>query len=126
MGEPPRLFNPHTTALAPSLSNPQVSRADTASHFVWRVRNVPFAEDVFSVAADTTARELVVRTTNRKFFKRLRIPELDAAQVPLAPDAMTWHFVPPATLVVQYAKPHGVLVAEAQEQARAACRGRSA
>jgi hypothetical protein len=92
-----------------------VSRCDTAREFVWRVRNVPYPSDVFDVSVDAAAREVVVRTSNRKFFKRLRLHEMDAAELPLSPAAMTWHHSG-GTLVVSYRKPDEVLAAEAQEQ----------
>ncbi len=56
-----------------------------------------------------------MRTSNRKFFKRLRLHEMDAAELPLSPAAMTWHHSG-GTLVVSYRKPDEVLAAEAQEQ----------
>jgi hypothetical protein len=94
-----------------------VSRCDTAREFVWRVRNVPYPSDVFAVAVEPETRDVVVRTTNKKFFKRLKLPEMDAAGLPLSPAAMTWHHAA-STLVISYRKPPEVLAAEQQEQAR--------
>ena len=94
-----------------------MSRCDTAREFVWRVRNVPWPADVYSVTVEADARAVVVRTSNRKFFKRLQLPELDAAALPLSPAAMTWHHSG-ATLVISYRKPPEVLAAEAAEAAQ--------
>jgi hypothetical protein len=104
------------TPRRPPRWQPLVSRCDTAREFVWRVRNVPYPSDVFSVAVDAATRELVIRTSNKKFFKRLRLPELDAGGLPLSAAAMTWHHTE-STLVVSYRKPPEVLTAEAKEHA---------
>ena len=53
---------------------------DTARDFVWRVRNVPWPAETYEVTVEPESREVVLRTTNRKFFKRLKLPELDAAR----------------------------------------------
>lgn len=45
---------------------PQFSRRDTASAFQWRIRNLPYAPDVYSVTVDDDAQQIVVRTTNKK------------------------------------------------------------
>lgn len=99
-----------------------MARCDTPREFVWRVRNVPWPADTYEVTVEAEAREVVLRTTNRKFFKRLRLPELDAAKppLPLSPAALTWHHAG-TTLAISYRKPPEVLAAERaeQEQARA-------
>lgn len=137
VGEAPRLFNPHTTILAASLDNvrellrarsrgsrtharpsarqPLVARSDTARDFVWYIRNLPWASDVYSVSVEPEAREVVVRTSNKKFFKKLRLPELDAAQLPLSASELSWKYTS-GTLTIAYRKPPEVLAAEQQEQ----------
>ena len=49
----------------------------------WRIRNLPYPLSVYSVTADPEDRCLVVRTSNRKYFKKLPVPDLERiGQVP--------------------------------------------
>ena len=41
-------------------------RKDIAKEFQWRVRNLPYAPDVFSVTLEQPCRQIVVRTSNKK------------------------------------------------------------
>ena len=102
-----------------------MSRCDTARDFVWRVRNVPWPAETYEVSVDAAAREVVLRTSNRKFFKRLRLPELDAAKppLPLSPAALTWQHEG-TTLAICYRKPPQVLDAERAERQQARCKWR--
>ena len=42
----------------------------------WRIRNLPYPIDVYSVTTNDDERAIIVRTTNKKYFKRISIPEL--------------------------------------------------
>ena len=101
-------------------AQPTVSRCDTAREFVWRVRNVPWPAETYSVTVEE--RDVVLRTSNRKFFKRLKLPELDAAKppLPLSAAALTWHHAG-TTLAISYRKPPEVLAAESAEREQARC-----
>ncbi len=47
--------------------SPQVFvRHDTRDAFQWRIRNLPYPSDVFSVTVDPQERKLIVRTSNKK------------------------------------------------------------
>ena len=101
-------------------TQPSVARCDTAHDFVWRVRNVPWPAETYEVTVEAESREVVLRTTNRKFFKRLKLPELDAARppLPLSPAALTWQHAG-TTLAISYRKPPEVLAAEEAEKQQA-------
>jgi hypothetical protein len=79
VGEPVKAFNPETDLLAESASNPILVRKDTDTHFEWRVRNVPFPPEVFQVTVEkregAVPDEIVIRTSNKRYFKRLSVPE---------------------------------------------------
>ena len=45
---------------------PVFFRKDTKAAFQWRVRNLPYSSDVFSVTADPATRKITIRTTNKK------------------------------------------------------------
>lgn len=56
---------------------PILTRRNTRINLEWRIRNLPYPIETYSVAANAEERCIVVRTTNNKYFKRLDIPELD-------------------------------------------------
>ena len=114
MGAPnTRGFVPELDVIRESSSAPQLTRADTPEAFVFRIRNLPYEKSVFSVSVDNDT--IVVRTTNKKYFKRLEIPDLKRAGVPLDPSLLTFD-VKHNTLVVEYKKPLVIRVAEDQDK----------
>lgn len=53
----------HCSSPAPQ---PIFFRQDTRDAFQWRVRNLTYPADVYSVTVDQAERKLVVRTSNKK------------------------------------------------------------
>lgn len=47
-------------------SNPFMSRKDSRSHFVWRIRNLVWPKETYKVSIDEKDRKIIVRTTNKK------------------------------------------------------------
>ena len=56
--------------------NPQFIGRDSEDKFVWHVTRCPWPEDNYSVSYDGERDELVLRTGNRKYYKRWRVPTL--------------------------------------------------
>lgn len=54
-----------------------MTRRITKLNLEWRIRNLPYPIDVYSVTTDNESRCLIVRTTNKKYYKKIPIPELD-------------------------------------------------
>ena len=106
-----RRWNPDTMMIGESTQNPQFSRKDTAACFQWRVRNLPYPEDNYNLSVDHAARKVVIRTNNKKYYKKFDIPELDVIDAPLEEAALTWHHAN-NTLVISYKKPAKVVHAE--------------
>lgn len=48
------------------LPQPIFLRKDTKVCFQWRIRNLPYPKDVYSVSVDRKERCIVVKTTNKK------------------------------------------------------------
>ena len=77
VGEAPRAFNSDTGTLIESGANPAWTRSqDTPRAFVWRVRNLPYPKDTYAVTVDPADQKIVIRTSNKKFYKRFEVPEL--------------------------------------------------
>lgn len=108
-----RGFNPDTDLLRESNTAPQLTRKDSAEDIVIRIRNLPYPKEVFSLTIEP--HEIVVRTSNKKYFKRIEFPDMKRAQVALKPEEVTWE-VQFNTLIITYKKPVSIRVKEAQEK----------
>ncbi|XP_015117135.1 protein DPCD [Diachasma alloeum] len=104
--EPQKEDNLEISGIRESSSAPFVSRRITKTGLEWRIRNLPYSKEVYSITADDGA--LTVRTTNKKYFKKLNIPDLE--RVGLKPEqdriSFTHQF---NTLVITYKKPPALL-----------------
>nr|KAF6303701.1 hypothetical protein mMyoMyo1_004076 [Myotis myotis] len=94
---------------------PIFMRKDTKTCFQWRIRNLPYPKDVYSVCVDPTERRVVVRTTNKKYYKKFSITDLDRYQLPLDDSLLSFAYAN-CTLIISYQKPKEVLVAESELQ----------
>ncbi|NWX87925.1 DPCD protein, partial [Nothoprocta ornata] len=98
-----------------SSSNPVFMRKDTLTSFQWRIRNLPYPKEVYSVSVEKEQRCCVVRTTNKKYYKRFPIPDLDRYQLPLDAAALSFTYAN-NTLIITYQKPKEILAAEEELQ----------
>jgi hypothetical protein len=57
------------------------SRKDTDTFFQWRIRNLPYPIDTYQISVDHDTQEIVVRTTNKKYFKRIACSDLQVAKL---------------------------------------------
>ena len=96
-----------------SSSAPVLTRQDTPQAHQWRIRNLPYPEDNFSVVVE--GNNIVVRTMNKKYFKKLDIPEMQRMGLPLEPSSLSWTHQH-NTLVVTYKKCLAVQTMEMQEK----------
>ncbi|KAF0740527.1 hypothetical protein Ae201684_004072 [Aphanomyces euteiches] len=74
----------------------------------WRVRNLPYPKETYLISIDDTTQEIVIRTTNKKYFKRFRIPAMARANLRLDGTSLS-HSHSNNTLVIQYEKPDQVI-----------------
>ena len=117
VGDAPRQFNPDTATIMESTANPAFTRSqDTAEHWVWRVRNMPYPVETYVVHVDASDGKIVIKTSNKKFYKRFEIPELTNLELDTDPGSLQWNYQN-NTLVVTYRKPKVALAAEAEEKA---------
>ncbi|XP_065602938.1 protein DPCD [Cyrtonyx montezumae] len=98
-----------------SSSNPIFMRKDTLTSFQWRIRNLPYPKDVYSVSVEKEQRCCVIRTTNKKYYKKFPIPDLDRYQLPLDAAALSFTHTN-NTLIITYQKPKEILAAEEELQ----------
>ncbi|NXL41179.1 DPCD protein, partial [Podilymbus podiceps] len=117
VGEPasPLLGVLESELIKESSSNPVFMRKDTLSSFQWRIRNLPYPKEVYSVSVEKEQRCCVIRTTNKKYYKKFPIPDLDRYQLPLDAAALSFTHAN-NTLIITYQKPKEILAAEEQLQ----------
>ena len=56
-------------------------------------------------------RQIVVKTSNKKYYKRIDCEELDRLRIPLEPAGLSWNHEN-NTLIIQYKKPAQVMAKE--------------
>ncbi len=97
--------------------NPVFFRQDMPEYFSFRVRNLfNYDKNMFNVEVDPNGREFVLRTTNKKYFKRFQIGDLTRAGIKLDAGRLALEFSN-STLIIFYKKPDEILVVEAQKRA---------
>ncbi|XP_067393083.1 protein DPCD isoform X3 [Emydura macquarii macquarii] len=94
-----------------SSSTPVFMRKDTQTSFQWRIRNLPYPKEVYSVSVEKEQRCCVVRTSNKKYYKKFPIPDLDRYQLPLDAASLSFTYAN-STLIISYQKPKEILAAE--------------
>lgn len=52
--------------------NPVFMRKDTRKEFQWRIRNLPYPLDVYSVSV-TDDDHAILRTSNKKYYKKFQV-----------------------------------------------------
>jgi hypothetical protein len=104
-------FDPHSDLMRTSASNPIFLRKDTPEHFQWRIRNLAYPADVYSVSVDHDKQEVVVRTSNKKYYKRIAVPDLSRCGKVLEDEKLSWKHQH-NTLIISYTKPEEVVLLE--------------
>ena len=94
-------------------NNPLFIRKDTQKEFQWRIRNLKGDADNFMVECDKDKQQIVIRTKNKKYYKRFGIPDLERLNIKLDENLMKVNFVN-NTLIISYTKPNEALEAESE------------
>ena len=111
VGEAPARVTIKNDTLRASSIAPSLVRNDRLNAFEWRIRNLPYPKSTYSVSIDFTERKIVVRTLNKKYFKRIDIADLDRAKLSLEEPALSWSHEN-NTLIIQYKKPAQIMQLE--------------
>ncbi|KAJ8264288.1 hypothetical protein GJAV_G00147400 [Gymnothorax javanicus] len=111
VGDPPTIHSAEPHLIKESISNPVLIRKDTKASFQWRVRNLPYPKEVYNVVVDSGERFCTIRTTNKKYYKKFSIPDLDRCGLPLESSALTFSHAN-NTLIIIYQKPKEILSLE--------------
>lgn len=118
VGEPPEQQAEVVAGMFAARDAPVVTRTDLEEFYVFKITNMPWDESNY--LATVEGPDIVLRTNNRKYFKRLQISDLVRNGIPLA-QAFVRIKHQQNTLVVFYKKPPQIMVLEkAAREARMA------
>ncbi|XP_065211165.1 protein DPCD [Planococcus citri] len=98
-----------------SQNSPFVVHRITKTKLEWRIRNLPYDLSVYQVSVDAKEKVIVVRTSNKKYFKK--IPLLEYQRLDLIPKDDTLKFSHAHnTLIISLDKPAEYLAYEKKMQ----------
>lgn len=97
------------------VTQPIFIRLDSKSQFQFRIRNMPWEASNYQVEVDLGSDEIVVRTSNKKYFKRFCIPDLRRIKRKLDPSDLSVEYAN-STLVISYTKPNEIPAEEKKIQ----------
>ncbi|KAM3964946.1 protein DPCD [Aphomia sociella] len=91
-----------------SKDQPIVTRRNTRINLEWRIRNLPYPIETYSISANNEEKCIIVRTTNKKYYKKLQVPELARLGLPIEQaNIQSTHQY--NTLIIMYKKPQQLL-----------------
>ncbi|XP_031552858.1 protein DPCD-like [Actinia tenebrosa] len=111
VGEDLRPMNADSEHIMESVTNPIATRKDTTKAFQWRIRNLPYPLDVYNITINEEKTAVVVRTTNKKYYKKFSIPDMERAKLPLEQKSLSFAHAN-NTLIITYQKPPLILEQE--------------
>ena len=111
IGEEPVVRKDDEFLIKENDNNPIFIRKDTQYDFQWRIRNLHSTIDNFIVECDKEKQQIIIKTKNKKYYKRFNIPDLQRMNVPLDPSLLKVSYIN-NTLVISYQKPKEVLAKE--------------
>ncbi|RNA17723.1 hypothetical protein BpHYR1_042112 [Brachionus plicatilis] len=85
-------------------NNPIFTRQDTISSFQWRIRNMFYSSDNYFVELDEQQRSLIVKTKNKKYYKKFTIPDMERIGMGLNSKSLSYSHAN-NTLIITYMKP---------------------
>ena len=95
---------------------PVLVRKDTLDTIQFRIRNLPYPAQVYSVSiSQPDQTHIIVRTSNKKYYKKIGISDITEIGETLSEENLQWTHRN-NTLMIQYSKPEALL--EAEEKAR--------
>merc|ERR1711937_964569 len=109
-------FDPKASTILVAKENPIFMRKDLPECFQWRIRNLPYPKEVYSVTIDEEKQQIVLRTSNKKYFKRIDLPDLKRVDPPLSLEdsRLSWDYKH-NTVVISYQRPAAIAKSEAAE-----------
>lgn len=96
-----------------SNTEPILTKRITKKNIEWRIRNLPYPIEVYDITADAERRAIIVKTTNKKYYKVIQVPDLDRCCLKPSQANISVHHQY-NTLIITYKKPDILCEMEAQ------------
>ncbi|GMH79234.1 hypothetical protein TrLO_g14965 [Triparma laevis f. longispina] len=115
----PNANNNTPMSMSVSSINPSFHPRNSSKHFLFHIINVPWPIDNYTVICDSDKNELILRTHNKKYFKRFKIPSLVRLQIPHDEQSLTLEHRGENNenlLIISYLKPPQILIVEESEK----------
>ncbi|XP_053666209.1 protein DPCD [Anopheles marshallii] len=90
--------------LRESCSEPMLSKRVTRNALEWRIRNLPYPISTYTVTCGENDATITVRTSNKKYFKKIEVPELKRCNIIPSQDSLAMVHKN-CTLIITYKKP---------------------
>ena len=98
--------DPAPTTISISTLNPSWHCFDSLSHLEFRVKNAPWSIENYKVGVNDDNTELILRTVNKKFYKKFQIPSLVRLGVKLDESCLSMKYSDDENeLTIRYKKP---------------------
>uniref|UniRef100_A0AAG5DE88 Protein DPCD n=1 Tax=Anopheles atroparvus TaxID=41427 RepID=A0AAG5DE88_ANOAO len=112
LGDPiPSGFKENELLVKESSSEPLLSKRLTRNSIEWRIRNLPYPLCTYSITCDKNKKNITIRTSNKKYFKNIEVPEFQRCNYTPQQEEMTVKHQN-ATLIILYKKPKILLEME--------------
>ncbi|XP_050315058.1 protein DPCD [Anthonomus grandis grandis] len=109
VGDPEPVYNAEEKCMIrENVNQPFVTRRITKLNLEWRIRNLPYPIDVYSVSIDKESHSLIIKTTNKKYYKKLLVTDLERLDIELEQESVTFSHKF-NTLIITYKKPKKLL-----------------
>ena len=79
-------------------------RKDTKDRFEWRIRNLPYPKDNYIIEVDHDKQQIILKTKNKKYYKRIDVPDLKRQSLKLDEENIAWKYAN-NTVIISYDKP---------------------
>ncbi|XP_047509354.1 protein DPCD [Pieris napi] len=97
-----------STEIVESKDQPIVMRRNTRVNLEWRIRNLPYPIETYCIKANNEDKFIILSTTNKKYYKKLQIPELTRLGLSIEQaNIQSSHKY--NTLIIMYKKPQQLL-----------------
>lgn len=110
VGEVPQAAAAEDAMMVASSSSPVFLRQDTLGAFAWRIRNLPYPLEIYSLTV-TEENEIILRTSNKKYYKKFECEDMGRLDLNLEAEQLTMAHAN-NTLLISYKKPQQVLAVE--------------
>lgn len=77
LGEILTKFTDNQFTVRESCTEPMLTKRITKTNIEFRIRNLPYPIEVYSVSANSENNSITVRTTNKKYYKNIKVEELE-------------------------------------------------